>query len=83
MKGYANSPNVLTCGARWTTTTGASSVPPANLPPEIEVIVSSKVTQSGSQLSGNVAHIVMVQVNPGYANASGHIGSGLITSTIC
>jgi hypothetical protein len=83
MKGYANSPTGIACGGHWTTTTGSSSLPPATLPSTIEVIDSSKVTKSGSVLSGNIVHIVLVQVKPGYSNASGHTGTGTIVSTIC
>ena len=83
MKGFANSPTALTCGSTWTTTTGNSSAPPATLPGRINVIVSSKVTQSGSKISGNIVHIVTVQVNPGYANDPGHRGTGSIVGIIC
>jgi uncharacterized repeat protein (TIGR01451 family) len=83
MKGFANSPAALTCGSTWTTTTGNSSAPPANLPGTIDVIVSKKVTQSGSVISGTIAHIVEVKVNSGYGPSPGHAGWGEVISTIC
>jgi len=53
------------------------------MPSVIEVIVSSRVTQSGSQLRGNIVHIVFVRVNSGYSNAAGHTGTGTIVGTVC
>jgi hypothetical protein len=83
MKGFADSPTSMTCGAAWTTRTGDSSGPPRTLPAEIAVIVSSKVTQSGSVISGDIRHIVVIHVNPGYRRAPGHTGTGQVVATIC
>ena len=84
MKGFADSPNPsLACGSTFTTRTGNSSSPPSSLPSEIEVIVSSNVKQKGSTITGNIAHIVVVQVNPGYGPAPGHAGTGKIVSVVC
>ena len=83
MKGFADSPTSLTCGATWTTRPGNSSAPPATIPSQINVIVSSKVTKSGSSISGKILHIVVVQVNPGYGPDPGHTGTGQIVRTIC
>jgi hypothetical protein len=83
MKGFANSPLSMTCGSTWTTRTGNSSVPPTTIPSTINVIVSSNITQSGSTISGNIVHIVVVQVNPGYGPNPGHAGNGRIIATVC
>lgn len=83
MKGFADSPLSVTCGSPWTTHTGNSSSPPASIPDEIAVIVSSKITQSGSTISGTIAHIVIVHVGPGYGPAPGHVGTGTIVGTVC
>jgi Bacterial Ig-like domain (group 3) len=83
MKGYASSPTALSCGATWTTSTGNSSSPPATLPSTINVIVSSKVTQKGSTISGQILHIVVVEVKPGYGPAPGHAGNGKIIGSVC
>jgi hypothetical protein len=83
MKGFANSPTALTCGSKWTTTTGNSSAPPATLPGQINVIVSGNVTQSGSTISSTILHIVVVHVGPGYMGDPGHSGAGSIVSTVC
>jgi uncharacterized repeat protein (TIGR01451 family) len=83
MKGFANSPSAMTCGATWTTSPGNSSAPPATIPSRIDVIVSSGITKRGSVISGRIVHIVEVEVDPGYGPAPGHAGSGTITRTIC
>jgi hypothetical protein len=49
----------------------------------MEVIVSSKATQSGSTVSGTIAHIVIVQVDSGYSSNSSHTSSGEIIGTVC
>ena len=83
MKGFANVPTALRCGSTFTTSPGASSVPPATLPGVIEVIVAGKVTKSGSTISGTVEHLVFVNVNPGYGPDPSQAGYGTIISTIC
>ena len=83
MKGFVDDPTSFICGATWTSRPGNSSSPPANLPSQIDVIVSTKVTKSGSTISGKILHIVVVQVNPGYGPNPGHGGNGKITGTIC
>ena len=83
MKGFANAPTALTCGSTFTSSPGASSVPPATLPGVIEVIVAGKVTKSGSTISGTVEHLVFVNVNPGYGPDPSQAGYGTIISTIC
>ena len=83
MKGFANSPTSVTCGASWTTDPGNSSAPPATIPSQVYVIVSSKVTKSGPRISGTILHIVIVQVDPGYGPNPGHEGTGKIIGTVC
>jgi len=47
------------------------------------VIVASKVSQSGSQISGDTMHMVVVQTDPGYDNNPGHAGTGTVVAPIC
>jgi hypothetical protein len=82
MKGFADYPTPI-CGGTWTTTTGNSSAPPSSIPSTMYVIVSSNVTQTGSTISGDIAHVVEVQVNPGYGPDPGHPGTGTIISIVC
>ena len=76
MKGFADDPLASTCGSTWTTATGNSSLPPSSIPSVIYVIVSNKVTQSGSTVKGSIVHIVEVQVNKDFTvaavNTMGH-----------
>jgi hypothetical protein len=83
MKGYIDNPGGYSCGATWTSDPGNSSHPPSTIPSEMVVIVSSKITQSGSNISGVITHMVIVSVNPGYAGNPGHDGTGTIVHTIC
>ena len=47
------------------------------------MIVSSKVSQKGSTISGQILHIVVVEVNPGYGPAPGHPGNGKVIGSVC
>jgi hypothetical protein len=47
------------------------------------VIVSSKITKSGSQISGNTVAIVIVKTSSGYKNDPGHAGTGTVVATLC
>jgi hypothetical protein len=47
------------------------------------VVVASNVTQSGSTITGDSVHIVVVKTNPGYAPSPGHPGTGTIVATFC
>jgi hypothetical protein len=83
MKGYVDYTGGLTCGSSWTSNPGNSSNPPSTIPSEMIVIVSSNVSQSGSTESGNILHIVIVEVDSGYSGNPGHAGTGDIIGTIC
>ena len=49
----------------------------------LAVIVSSGVSKSGSVISGNTVHVVVVKTNPGYAPDPGHAGTGKVVATVC
>lgn len=83
-KGYALNPAVPSCGTGWSTDPGNSAPPPAGpLPAYMGVTVSSKITQSGSQISGNNVAIVVVKTNSGYAPDPGHAGTGTVVAQVC
>ena len=83
-KGFAKSPTNPTCGTTWTTDPGNSAPPPNGpLPAYIVVIVTSSSTKSGSQISGNTVHMVIVKTDPGYDANPGHAGTGTVVGTIC
>jgi hypothetical protein len=71
------------CAGPWTTGPGDSSLPPASVPSYMGVLVSSAVTQSGSTVSGDTTHIVVVKTESGYAPDPGHSGAGLIVARYC
>jgi hypothetical protein len=83
-KGFALNPATPSCGTGWTTGPGNSPHPPAGpLPDFMGVIVTSSVSQSGSQIAGNTVHMVVVQTDPGYDNNPGHAGTGTVVAPIC
>lgn len=84
-KGFEDTPSEgVTCGTSWSTDTGNSSDPPAGpLPTYIAVIVSSSVSQSGSTISGDTLHMVVVKTDPGYMPDPGHPGTGTVVAQIC
>jgi uncharacterized repeat protein (TIGR01451 family) len=83
-KGFENTPASVACGTSWSTRPGNSSHPPAGpLPTYMAVIVSSSISRSGSTISGNTVHVVIVHTNPGYASDPGHAGTGTVVAQIC
>lgn len=82
-KGFENGLAMPTCGSMWTSRPGNSTPPPASVPGNMAVIVSSAITKSGSTISGNVKKIVVVRTNPGYGPAPGMPGTGKVIAILC
>jgi uncharacterized repeat protein (TIGR01451 family) len=83
-KGFAKLPATPTCGSTFSTDPGNSAPPPAGpLPAYMSIIVASKVTKTGSTISGSIVHIVVVRTNAGYDSNPGHPGTGTVVATIC
>jgi hypothetical protein len=83
-KGFENKPAAATCGTNWSTDPGNSPPPPPGpLPAYLAVLVSSSISQSGSTISGDTVHVVIVKTNPGYAPDPGHAGTGTVFAEIC
>jgi hypothetical protein len=82
-KGFEDSVATPTCGSSWTTDPGNSSGPPASIPTYMGVIVSSSISKSGSTISGNTVHMVVVKTDPGYEPNPGHAGTGTVVAVIC
>jgi hypothetical protein len=83
-KGFADSTSTPpACLADWSTDPGNSSDPPDAVPEFMAVIVSSSIDKSGSTISGDTVHIVVVHTNPGYAPNPGHVGTGTVVAVIC
>ena len=89
MKGYIDNAPALSCKTStggvptWTSNPGNSSGPPSTIPVNMVVVVGSYINQSGSTESGNIVHLVVVQVAAGYGPNPGHDGYGQILATIC
>jgi Bacterial Ig-like domain (group 1) len=83
-KGFAEKPATPSCGTGWSTDAGNSTPPPNGpLPADLGVIVSSKITKSGSRIAGDTVHIVVVKTNPGYQPNPGHAGTGTVEAQVC
>lgn len=83
-KGFANTPSTPPpCGTGWSTGPGNSSGPPSSVPAFMAVIVSSSISKSGSTISGNTPHVVVVRTDPGYAPNPGHAGTGTVVAVVC
>lgn len=81
-KGYETSLTVLSGGTTWTAAPGSSSSPPkAALPAYLGVIVTSKVTQPGSTITGTVVHVVVLHITSA-PNGTGSVpGVGTVVAT--
>jgi uncharacterized repeat protein (TIGR01451 family) len=83
-KGFEDTPAAPGCGTNWTTDPGNSTPPPAGpLPAYMAVLVSSSISKSGSTISGNTPHIVIVKTNAGYDANPGHAGTGTVFAQVC
>jgi hypothetical protein len=85
MKGFAgfeDMPAIPVCGDHYTTDTGNATPPPQTVPEFMGVIVSSKITQNGSVITGDIVAIVIVHNDPGYAPNPGHPGTGTIVAFV-
>ena len=84
-KGFAaNTSEPPACGSAWTTDPGNSSQPPAGtLPSYMGVVVSTRIGQSGSTISGDVSRIIVVTPNAGYGPNPGQHGTGTVVATFC
>jgi hypothetical protein len=73
------------CGSAWSAhpATGGSSLPPAQVPSYMPVLVTSAMTQSGPTATGNVVAVVIVRTNPGYGPDPGLTGTGTVVSVLC
>lgn len=84
-KGFSNNPSTgPACGQSWSTGPGNSSGPsPPPLPTFIVVRVASAISKSGSAISGDTPHLVVIQVSPGYDANPGHAGTGTVAGLVC
>ena len=83
-KGFAPGNTPAACASSWSATTGGTTTPPpAPLPPYMGVIVTSSASKSGSTVTGNTVHIVVVKTSPGYTPDPSTPGTGSIVATGC
>ena len=71
------------CGMNYTTDTGNSTPPPASVPDDMLVFVSSHIVQNGSVITGDIKEVIVVHNNPGYQPSPGHPGTGTEVTVVC
>jgi Nidogen-like len=71
------------CGGTWTAAAAYQSPAPSSVPSYMGVVVSSIITETPVKITGNITRIVIVKTNPGYSNAQGRYGTGVIVGTVC
>jgi alpha-tubulin suppressor-like RCC1 family protein len=79
-KGFENSTATPTCGSSWTTSPGDSAGAPEMGSTYMPVIVASSITKSGSMLSGNTVHVVIVKTD---ATHPADAATGTVVGQIC
>lgn len=89
-KGFASTVDALpttspatACGTSFTTRPGNSPPPVTDVPSYMGVLVTDRVTKSGSTISGTFSKIVVVRTDEGYAPSPGHPGTGRVVATFC
>jgi hypothetical protein len=82
-KGFVTSPgNPPRCGDTFTTDPGNSGSPPATVPSFMGTLVTSKVTQTGSTIRGDIRQIVVVRTSS-YGPSPGQGGTGTVVAVVC
>ena len=69
-------------GGSFSADPGNSGNPPTTVPSYMGTLVTSKVTKSGSNVSGTVTHIVVVKTSS-YGASPGAGGKGTIVAVVC
>ncbi len=83
-KGFANMPSGrTTCGGTWSTTGGNSPPPAGSVPEYTAVMVTSKVTKTGTKITGTTPNIAIVRINSGYSPSPGHPGTATVLGIYC
>lgn len=81
-KGFATSPGTPpACGGTFTGDPGNSGGPPPTVPSYMGTLVTSKVTKSGSTITGTVTRIVVVRTTS-YGSSPGHGGKGTVVAVV-
>ena len=82
-KGFESGSQPTACNGTWAASPGNSGNPPATIPNLMLVLVTSNVAQNGSDVSGDVTHIVVVRTDLGYGPEPSSFGTGTIVGQIC
>lgn len=81
-KGFATSADGI-CGGRWESRPGNSYDPPATIPDDVVVVVTSTVIKDGAAIRGDIKRVLTVHHDGGYGPNPGHAGNGVVTNVVC
>ena len=79
-KGFETSTHTPTCGSSWTTSPGDSAMAPATGSTYMAVIVAGSITKTGSNISGNAVHVVIVKTDAGHGPNE---ATGTVVAQLC
>jgi hypothetical protein len=79
-KGFESSMHTPTCGSSWTTGPGDSAMAPGTGSSYMAVIVAGSITKSGSNISGNAVHVVIVKTDAGHGPNE---ATGIVVAQLC
>ena len=82
-KGFEGGSQPTACTGHFSAEPGGSGDPPRTIPNLMMVLVTSHVSRSEEELTGDVVHIVVVKTDPGYAPEPGFPGTGTVVGQIC
>jgi hypothetical protein len=79
-KGFESSMHAPACGSSWTASPGDSTVTPGTGSSYMAVVVASSITKTGSNISGNAAHVVIVKTDAGHGPND---ATGTVVAQLC
>ena len=80
-KGFAADPRTPACHATWTSGWD-DDAPGGHLPDYMAVVVTSSVTKSGSKITGNTVHMVIVRTSSGHRHDDDRDGTGTVVGSV-
>ncbi|MBV9101263.1 MAG: hypothetical protein JO198_09515 [Candidatus Dormibacteraeota bacterium] len=82
--GFENVRTLPACNGAWVGIVNPHlAAPPASVPTYMAVISTSSTFSVGPLSLGNIAHVVIVKTDPGYAADPSHAGTGTVVGTVC
>jgi len=81
-KGFAEQADNF-CGGSWSSRVANSPPPPAVIPIDVAILVTTTVAKNGPNLGGTIKEILIVHSDGGYSPNPGHDGKGPVSVLVC